>query len=219
MEFSFLKRFYLTKLKKIHSHLNFFSFASMGPFFARNIDNAANPNNHHVVGGAGNAPALNNRRLLKELKILTEDADVQSYFHYESSELDETSKKSCIYGYLLPQSEPYKRGSYRVRIVLPSWFPFEPPKLELLTYMYHPTIQEENSKLTFCCKCCSFNWGATYRICDLIKQYVDMIDRHALVYTACTHNYEASELYKRDYVQYKNKVLAMVQEHAIPRPN
>jgi ubiquitin-protein ligase len=189
----------------------------MGIFFARDIDNAANPNNDHVVGDAGNAPALNNRRLSEELKILTEDADVRSYFHYESSGLDETSNKFCIYGYLLPQSEPYKRGSYRVRIVLPTGFPSEPPDLHLLTYIYHPAIQEDNSKLTFCNTCCSFKWRAGFRIRDLIKQYVYMIDRRDLVYTACTHNSEARELYKRDYVAYENKVLAMVQEHSIPR--
>jgi len=187
----------------------------MGPFFARNQKNGANLTKDHAYGVLAH---LNNR-LLMELKILKEDADVQSYFHYESSGLDKTSKKFCIYGYLLPQSEPYNRGSYRVRIVLPSNFPFEPPELELLTYIYHPVIKEDNSKLTFCSACCSFKWRPGFCIYDLIEQYVNMIDRRDLIYTACTYNHEARELRMRDYVQYENKVLAMVQEHSIPRPN
>jgi len=191
----------------------------MGALFTTNSNNAANPNNDHASGSAGNAPALNNLRLLKELKILTEDANVRSYFHYESSELDEQSNRFCIYGYILPQSEPYNRGSYRVRITLPSEFPFKPPELELLTYIYHPAINKDNSKLTFCSACCTFQWEVAFRIRDFIKQYVDMIDRRDIVYTACTYNYEARELYNRNYVAYENKVLAMVQKYSIPRQN
>jgi ubiquitin-protein ligase len=191
----------------------------MGALFTANSNNAANLNNEHTFGGAGNAPALNNRRLLKELKILTEDANVRSYFHYESSGQDERSNRFCIYGRILPRSEPYNRGSYRVRIVLSSAFPFALPELELLTYIYHPAINKNNSKLTFCSACCTFQWEAAFRIRDFIKQYVDMIDRRDIVYTACTYNYEARELYNRNYVAYENKVLAMVQEYSIPRQN
>ena len=43
------------------------------------------------------------KRLLSELKILTIDPDVQSYFHYESLENDDTSGLFYIYGYLTLQ--------------------------------------------------------------------------------------------------------------------
>jgi ubiquitin-protein ligase len=59
---------------------------------------------------------IQKKRVITELKILTMDPDVQSYFYYESSSADKESKCFIIYGYLLPRTEPYKSGAYKVRI-------------------------------------------------------------------------------------------------------
>lgn len=162
-------------------------------------------------------------RLSMQLKMLTTDADVQSYFHYEGSKEDEDLKQFCIYGYLLPNSEPYKNGSYRVRIILSPEFPFKPPDLQLLTYIYHPAIQDDELQLSFCNTCCSFEFKPGIYIyiyiSDLIKHHVDVIDQRDFIYKTCTFNYNARELYNQDKVRYEEEVLKMVRTYAIPRSN
>jgi ubiquitin-protein ligase len=151
-------------------------------------------------------------RLSTELKFLTTDPGVQSYFQYESSGQDEELKQFCIYGYLLPRTEPYKRGSYKVRIILPPQFPFISPMLDLLTYIYHPTVNDDVSKPAFCCRCCAFEFKPAFRIKGFIKYYVDVIDRPDLFYMNCTYNCKARELYDRNKVGYETKALEMVTD-------
>ena len=103
------------------------------------------------------------RRVMTELKILTRHLNVQSYFSYESSGPDQQSNCFCIYGYLLPRTEPYKYGAYRIRIVLSAEFPFRSPILQLLTYIYHSAINNDTSNPSFCIKCsdifCGFDFS------------------------------------------------------------
>ena len=159
------------------------------------------------------------KRILAEIKLLQTNAEVQSYFHYEKSENEENFKRFCIYGYLLPQTEPYKYGSYKVRITLPFEFPFKPPEMSLLTYIYHPAVTNDIHKPKFCTKCYNEQWQPCKRISQWIKCHIDVIDqpgdekRYCLLYT------EAYELYLNNLTEYNNKALEMVKKYAHPRPD
>jgi ubiquitin-conjugating enzyme E2 D/E len=166
------------------------------------------------------APAHLSTRLLKELKILTEDAKVQSYFRFESSGQDAVSKKFCIYGYLLPRTEPYNHGAFKVRITLPEHFPYQPPELQLLTPIYHPAIQGDVSKPDFCCNCCSSTFGTGCGVIrDVIKFYVNIIDRPDHFHRICDYNPEARRLYQQNRARYEENAREMVSKYAYPRPN
>jgi ubiquitin-protein ligase len=160
------------------------------------------------------------RRVITELKILQTDSDVQSYFHYESSGKDEQLKQFCIYGYLLPRSEPYKNGSFKVRIPLPAEFPFRSPALELLTYIYHPAIDDDISRPAFCNKCPHVYWSVGSRISRWLEHYVNVIDQPDTTHGMyCVRNIAAEELYNQNKVEYVQKALAMIKQYSHPRPN
>jgi ubiquitin-protein ligase len=181
------------------------------------INPADNLNNNRAVDGFGIAPSQQfSRRLLSELRILRENADVQSYFRFESS--GQYEGKFCIDGYLLPQSEPYRNGAFKVRITLTTYFPFQSPELQLLTPIYHPAVNEDMSRPEFCCKCCSFeDHRPTSRICDFIRSYVDVIDQPGRFCVCCDYNREARILYRENRTLYKARASEMVTRYAYPR--
>jgi len=39
-----------------------------------------------------------------------------------------------------PKDTPYEKGIFKVEIVVPDRYPFEPPKVRFLTRIYHPNI-------------------------------------------------------------------------------
>jgi ubiquitin-protein ligase len=157
---------------------------------------------------------------MTELKILTMHPDVQSYFYYESSGIDKKTNKFHIYGYLLPRTEPYKYGAYRVCIILPTEFPFKPPILELLTYIYHPAIDNNISQPRFCKKCSCAIWSPGTRISQWLEQYVNIIEQPgAPDCTYCIRNFEAKNLYHQDRDQYEEKARAMVEKYSHLRPH
>ena len=165
------------------------------------------------------AGSIHWKRVETELKILTINPDVQSYFYYESSGNDKQSKQFCIYGYLLPHREPYKHGSYKVRIILTKEFPFRSPILELLTYIYHPAIENNISTPRFC-KCSLAAWTVGVRISRWLEHYVNIIDRpDASPRMYCIRNEVAEKLYAEDKMKYEQKALTMVKKYSHPRPN
>jgi hypothetical protein len=48
-----------------------------------------------------------------------------------------------ITGRLLPNSNIYREGSIRMQITIGSGFPAHPPKVRLLTKVYHPNISKD----------------------------------------------------------------------------
>jgi ubiquitin-conjugating enzyme E2 D/E len=162
---------------------------------------------------------IHRKRVLTELKILINHPDVRSYFYYESSGRDEESKRFCIYGYLLPRTELYKNGAYKVRITLPTEFPFRSPVLELLTYIYHPAVDNDISQPRFCNKCARVTWTLGTRISRWLEQYVNIIERPDVRHgMCCVGNTEAEELYHQNRDEYDKKALAMVNKYSHVRP-
>jgi ubiquitin-protein ligase len=160
------------------------------------------------------------KQLMTELKILIMHPDVQSYFYFESSGIDEKTNKFRIYGYLLPRTEPYKHGAYRVRITLPVEFPFKSPILELLTYIYHPAIDNDISQPRFCNKCSCATWSLGTHIGQWLEQYVKIIERPDAPHgTYCLRNPEAENLYHQNRDQYEQEALAMVEKYSYIRPH
>jgi ubiquitin-protein ligase len=163
---------------------------------------------------------IQKKRVITELKILTMHPDVQAYFYYESSGADKESKCFVIYGYLLPRTEPYKYGAYKVRIVLRSEFPFQSPILELLTYIYHPAIDNNVVQPRFCQCSHRKTWTVGTRISQWLEQYVNIIERpdtpHGMY---CVQNREAESLYLGNREQYDQKALAMAEKYAHLRPH
>ena len=158
------------------------------------------------------------KRLLMELKMLTTNLEVQSYFHYEGIENDKKLKRFVIYGYLLPRTEPYKYGSYKVRIELPVEFPFKNPKIYLLTYIYHPAIKESTDEQRFC-TCRYGQWNPFSHISQVIKHCINIIDRPENDNSYCVQHIEARQLYHENKIEYNQRAFDMVKKYSYPRPD
>ncbi|CAF3867932.1 unnamed protein product [Adineta steineri] len=126
---------------------------------------------------------------------------VTSYFYYDGFKKDENDENIIIHGYLLPRTEPYKRGSYKVRITLCQKYPFKRPKMELLTIIYHPSVRINNQELLYCYGCCERLWMPYETKCY------------------CILNGEAMRLFGQDRSAYEAKALEMVMKYSCSRPN
>jgi hypothetical protein len=107
------------------------------------------------------------KRLMTEINILTTHPDVQSYFHYDSSRNDKDL------------------GSFKVRILVPAEFSFRSLILELLTYIYHPAIDDNISGSEFCNKCPHVYWSVGSRISRWLKHPVNVIDHNQIRLMEC----------------------------------
>lgn len=158
------------------------------------------------------------KRILTEVYHLSQNSDVQSYFQYECSGTDVNSCDFRIYGYLLPRSEPYKHGSYKVCITLPAEFPLKSPDIQLLTYIYHPAIKGDASGPHISIKLKHNEWNPKKTIGEWLKTFVDMIDQPRVNnddYEIL--NQQAMDLYLHNRSKYNKMAMKMTSKHAHQR--
>ncbi|GLJ24570.1 hypothetical protein SUGI_0469480 [Cryptomeria japonica] len=46
-----------------------------------------------------------------------------------------------------PMDSPYEQGSFQIDIRLPDGYPFEPPKMQFITKVWHPNISSQNGAI------------------------------------------------------------------------
>jgi|UniRef100_A0A914PDX4 ubiquitin-conjugating enzyme E2 L3 len=80
------------------------------------------------------------RRLQMELKDVMSAKDAL----YKPLAIDE---KNILHWeiLLMPNKEPYHKGVFKIAIDFPAEYPFKPPKLNFLTKIYHPNVDEKGN--------------------------------------------------------------------------
>jgi len=53
---------------------------------------------------------------------------------------DDDGQYYIITGRILPTSNIYNRSAFRVKIKIPTEYPFKPPTVEMITPIYHPNV-------------------------------------------------------------------------------
>lgn len=158
------------------------------------------------------------KQVLTDIKRLTTDPYMQSYFHYESSGDEEKPYIFRLDGYLLPRTKPYKHGSVKVCIRFYPDHPFKTPDVQLLTYIYHPAVNNNVLRPVFCRECCCLKSLAIYTLNAFIHHLVCIIDDPDLLPVPCKWNSEARYLYNFNKGEYERKVSIMIEKYACPRP-
>ncbi|KAL5015880.1 hypothetical protein ScPMuIL_005469 [Solemya velum] len=77
------------------------------------------------------------RRLQKELADLRK-AESKAFRNIQVDD----SNILLWQGLLVPDSQPYNKGAFRIQIDFPAEYPFKPPKISFRTRIYHPNIDE-----------------------------------------------------------------------------
>lgn len=88
---------------------------------------------------------LDSSRVQKELVDCNKDSDISGV------SIDLQSGGSSLYhlaGTISgPVATPYEGGTFRIDIRLPDGYPFEPPKMQFITKVWHPNISSQNGAI------------------------------------------------------------------------
>ncbi|KAK9090042.1 hypothetical protein Sjap_023219 [Stephania japonica] len=83
-------------------------------------------------------------RVQKELVDCNKDREVSGV----SIELHGNDDLSHLLGTIFgPISTPYEGGTFQIDIRLPDGYPFEPPKMQFKTKVWHPNISSQNGAI------------------------------------------------------------------------
>jgi len=108
------------------------------------------------------------RRLGKELQ----DIRASNLKVFRDINVDETNILQWM-GLIVPESAPYNKGAFRIRIDFPAEYPFKPPKITFQTKIYHPNIDEKGQ---VCLPIISpENWKPATRTDQVIQALVSLV--------------------------------------------
>ncbi len=108
------------------------------------------------------------RRLRKELLAMTETStsDSQNLVYSVSPVGDDLFKwEGYIFG---PAGSPYQGGAFKIKLDFPIDYPFKPPKLLLLTKIYHPNV---GAKGYICLDILTDKWSPAL---DIVKVLISL---------------------------------------------
>jgi len=76
-------------------------------------------------------------------------------------------------GLIVPESAPYNRGAFRIRIDFPAAYPFKPPEIKFLTKIYHPNINEKGEVSPMILS--PLNWRTATKTDQVIQALVSLV--------------------------------------------
>jgi ubiquitin-conjugating enzyme (huntingtin interacting protein 2) len=83
-----------------------------------------------------------NKRIVKEVEEIKRDTS--SGVKVEVDEMNPNHLVGSIHG---PEDTPYHKGLFKVDIVIPSDYPFTPPKMKFLTKIWHPNVSSQTGAI------------------------------------------------------------------------
>jgi len=140
-------------------------------------------------------------RLNKELNKLKKEP-------IEGFTLDEINNIMIWQGTLEgPKNTPYENGKFKIQFTFDSDYPFKPPSVKFLNYIYHPNFYKDGKICVDILQ--NHEWSATQNVSTIIHSL------HSLFMDPNPHspaNREAAQLYLSDKVAYTNKVIEHIKK-------
>lgn len=107
-------------------------------------------------------PVIRNNRVINDLKCLV-DNDIKDTIH--DVNINDNIYSEHILILKGPSETPYENGFFKLSIILPSDYPYKPPKMKFLTKMYHPNISSDGS---ICIDILKDQWSSALRLNTVI---------------------------------------------------
>ena len=149
------------------------------------------------------------KRLTKELKEI-QDAGLTSIRNVTPDE----SNMLRWTGLLVPDSPPYNKGAFQVELAFPAEYPFKPPKITLLTKIYHPNIDEKGQ---VCLPIVNVDkWKPATKSIHVINALIVLINTPDLQHPTRA---DLSEEYLRDKATFMKNAEEFTLRHGESRPS
>ncbi|GLJ24566.1 hypothetical protein SUGI_0469430 [Cryptomeria japonica] len=87
---------------------------------------------------------VDTKRVQRELTQIEKDKNLTGVSIKVFEENDMSHMCGTIAG---PMDSPYEQGSFQIDIRLPDGYPFEPPKMQFITKVWHPNISSQNGAI------------------------------------------------------------------------
>lgn len=106
-----------------------------------------------------------------------------------------------------PTDSLYQDGMWKVRVLIPDDYPYNPPSVHFMNRIFHPNIKESSG--TVCLDVLRQTWSPMFDLINIFDVFLPQL----LLYPNPSHplNQEAGRLMMRDYENYEMKV----KEHCV----
>ena len=173
---------------------------------------------YHILENLGS----DSKRLCFELRHL-ERLELENKFILNSDSLDRlksaestgTYAERFICGRIFPQTEPYCRRSFLVKIKLLPEYPFKVPEIIFLDHIYHPSVNEQGRNQCDWHNNSGVAYDPTTTLVETIENVIRIIDK---IYDEdFVSNDNCAREYREEYAKFYKKALEMTLLHGRPR--
>lgn len=146
------------------------------------------------------------KRILKELDETMEDPPTNC----STGLLDEANLHHWVAVIVGPEDTPYDGGFFRLNIHFPENYPFDPPKINFITKVYHPNI---NSNGNICLDVLKDQWSPALTIGKILLSISSLL---------CEPNpddplvTEIANIYKHDRALFNSMAKEWTKKYASP---
>ncbi|KAF7699574.1 Ubiquitin-conjugating enzyme E2 D2B [Cucumispora dikerogammari] len=141
---------------------------------------------------------------LKEIRDLNAGKEEVPFFAEPINPNDITVWRAVLFG---PAGTPYEGGTFYLVINIPSGYPFDPPKFQFKTRIFHCNINDGE----ICLDILKGNWSAALSISKVLLSISSLLSDPN---PASPLNSYAGELYAKDRKAYNAKALEWTKAYA-----
>ncbi|KAK5640212.1 hypothetical protein RI129_011023 [Pyrocoelia pectoralis] len=109
------------------------------------------------------------------------------------------------------KASPYEGGVWNVLVHLGRHYPFKPPVVRFMNYIYHPNVHTDYG-IIYLDVLNDDKWSPVYNLCDIFQTFIPQLLNSPNPYDAI--NEEAADLFLNDMVQYTTIVELFIKYYA-----